>query len=104
MVEDDGMGGNSIVIACIGVLVGELDRAVVITVSASDGSAVGTSKCMFFMKHLSHIISCFLTSTAGEDYVDFTQIITTIDLTFKSNIAKRDIVSNEQCVACHHPC
>ena len=40
----------------------------------------------------------FLTSTAGEDYVDFTQIITTIDLTFESNIAKRDTVSNEQCV------
>ena len=44
MVEDDGMGGNSIVIACIGVLVGKLDRAVVVTVSASDGSAVGRSK------------------------------------------------------------
>ena len=58
--EDDGMGGNSIVMACVRVLVGELDRAVVITVSASDGSAVGTSKCMFFMKHISHVISCFL--------------------------------------------
>lgn len=42
-VEDNGMGGDSIAVACIRVLAGEIDRPVVVTVTATDGNALGKS-------------------------------------------------------------